>query len=198
MENIIRAGITTVDLSLGVGAPSAAGSFEDGLAAYGRGDYATAIQLRLPLADQGKVYAQAFLGLMYAEGQGVPQDYAVAVAWFRKAADQGDARAHGNLGLMYLNDLGASQDYAAALNWSRIGVDQGDATGQSSLGFMYLHGQGVAQDYVLVWFTLAAAAGNKDAPRHRAFVAARMPPAQTAEAQRSAREQNFLAVVPDP
>jgi hypothetical protein len=37
-------------------------------------------------AEQGKAAAQSNLGLMYAKGQGVPQDYAEAVRWFRKAA----------------------------------------------------------------------------------------------------------------
>jgi TPR repeat protein len=33
--------------------------------------------------------AQFFLGVMYASGQGVPQDYNEAVKWFIKAAEQG-------------------------------------------------------------------------------------------------------------
>jgi len=60
---------------------------------------------------------------------------------------------------------------------------------------MYLNGQGVPQDYVVahVWFSLAVVAGSKDAPKNRALVAARMTPEQIAEAQRIARERNFLA-----
>jgi hypothetical protein len=34
---------------------------------------------------------QCKLGLMYANGQGVPQDYGVAASWFLVAAEQGDA-----------------------------------------------------------------------------------------------------------
>ena len=56
------------------------------------------MRLLRPLADQGDATAQYDLGLMYAKGQGVPQDYAEAVKWFRKAADQGDASAQYNLG----------------------------------------------------------------------------------------------------
>ena len=33
------------------------------------------------------------LGLLYQNGQGVPQDYAKAREWYEKAADKGDARA---------------------------------------------------------------------------------------------------------
>jgi Sel1 repeat len=41
-----------------------------------------------PLANQGVAEAQSNLGVMYEQGQGVPQDYAEAVMWFRKA-DEG-------------------------------------------------------------------------------------------------------------
>ena len=45
--------------------------------------------------------AQNNLGLMYANGEGVPEDDAEAVHWYRKAAKQGYADAQYNLGLMY-------------------------------------------------------------------------------------------------
>src|SRR5438874_281250 len=66
-----------------------AGPLEDGLAAYRRDDFATAMRLLRPLADQGDAVAQARLGLLYQLGEGVPQDYAEAVKWYRLAADQG-------------------------------------------------------------------------------------------------------------
>jgi len=55
---------------------SAAGPVEDAAAAYKRGDYATAMRLFRPLADEGDASAQVVLGFMYKRGQGVPQDYA--------------------------------------------------------------------------------------------------------------------------
>ena len=45
--------------------------------------------------------AQNGLGIMYAKGEGVPQDYSKALKWFGLAADKGDAGAQYNLGLMY-------------------------------------------------------------------------------------------------
>ncbi len=41
------------------------------------------------LADQGDADAQFNLGLMYARGQGVPQDHAQAMKLYRMAAEQG-------------------------------------------------------------------------------------------------------------
>jgi len=104
--------------------PAAAVPFEDGGDAYRRGDYATALRLWRPLADQGNAGAQFNLGLMYANGQGVPQDYAEAIRWYRKAADRGAASAQFNLGLMYANGQGVPQDYAEAVRWYRKAADQ--------------------------------------------------------------------------
>ena len=77
-----------------------AGAFEDGVTAYERQDYATALRLFQPLADQGDASAQFNVGSMYAYGEGVPQNFAEAGKWFRRAADQGHATAQFNLGAM--------------------------------------------------------------------------------------------------
>ena len=44
------------------------------------------------LAAQGDAKARSNLGLMYAKGDGVPQDYAKAIEWFTEAAAQGRVR----------------------------------------------------------------------------------------------------------
>ena len=72
----------------------------------------------------------------------------------------------------------------------RVGAEKGNASAQFSLGFMYEKGQGVPQDYVqaYMWFNLAAAQSTKGAAEWREHIAARMTPAQIAEAQKLARE----------
>ncbi len=59
------------------------------MAAYQRGDYATALREWRPLAEQGNTEAQYGLGVMYDKGRGVPRDHAEALQWYRKAAEQG-------------------------------------------------------------------------------------------------------------
>jgi TPR repeat protein len=158
----VKLRLMAVVLSLGLAAPVAAGPFEDGEAAYGRGDYGTALGLIRPLADQGKPSSQAMLGLMYALGQGVKQDYAAALAWYRKSADQGFASAQSDLGSMYDQGLGVKQDYAAALTWYRKAADQGFAGAQYNLGLIYANGNGVPKDSTaaVVWFRKAADQGD--------------------------------------
>ena len=145
--------------------PVVAGPLDDGRAAWQKGDYATAMRLWRPIADQGDANAQYNLGFMYEKGQGVPQDYATAVSWFRKAAEQGLAKAQFNLGVMYAKGQGVPQDYAAAMSWYRKAADQGYADAQTHLGLMYDNGQGVPQNYAAAvsWYRKAADKGYADA-----------------------------------
>ena len=73
---LLRHAVAAIVFVLWLAAPVAAGPFEDGNAAYERGDYTNALRLLRPLAYQGVARAQYNLGVMYDEGQGVPQDYA--------------------------------------------------------------------------------------------------------------------------
>ena len=54
--------------------------------------------------------AQFNLGLMYANGRGVPQDDSQAVVWYKKAAEQGHPIAQYNLGAMYAKGVGMPQN----------------------------------------------------------------------------------------
>jgi TPR repeat protein len=94
--------------------------WDEGVAAYDSGDYATALKELRPLAEQGEASAQGNLGVMYAKGQGVPQDYKEAVKWYRKAAEQGDATAQNNLGGMYFDGKGVPPDYVQAHMWFNL------------------------------------------------------------------------------
>jgi TPR repeat protein len=74
-----------------------AGPWEDGMAAYNRGDYVPAIRLFRPLAEQGNPKAQSVIGQMYRKGEGVARSSAHAYMWFSLAAKRGDARAKAEL-----------------------------------------------------------------------------------------------------
>ena len=53
-------------------------NFDKANKAYKAGDYTTAAKELYLLAEQGVSLAQYNLGLMYAQGEGVPQDYILA------------------------------------------------------------------------------------------------------------------------
>jgi uncharacterized protein len=195
MDSIFKAAVAALILAVGLAGSAVAGAFEDGMDAAESGDYETALRLWRPLADQGNATVQNLLGQMYRQGTGAPQDYAAAMSWYQKAADQGNASAQFNLGFMHFNGLGVPSDYAAAMSWYRRAADQGNTAAQLDLGVMYLQGKGAPQDHVsaYMWFNLAAAAVPavefpNVAAAYRDEVAAKMTPAQIAEAQRLARE----------
>ena len=123
-------------LASALSAPAWAG-FDEGFAAYTRGDYKTALREWRPLGEQGYAGAQFNLGVMYENGLGVEQDKAEAVKWYRRAAEQGNAIAQYNVGLMYFDGQGAAQDDAEAVKWWRRAAEQDHVSAQSNLGFMY-------------------------------------------------------------
>jgi TPR repeat protein len=70
----IKAFLAAGVLALALFGSAMAGPLEDGEAAYHRGDYAEAMRLLRPLAEQGDANAQSQLGAMYTFGDGVPHD----------------------------------------------------------------------------------------------------------------------------
>ena len=96
-------------------------------------------------AEQGDAVAQFNLGVMYANGEGVPEDDVEAVRWYRMAAEQGLAMAQSNLGAVYANGEGVPEDDAEAVRWYRKAAEQGIAVAQFNLGAVYANGDGVSK-----------------------------------------------------
>ena len=166
---------------------------DEGLAAYKRDNYATALQEWVPLANQGDAEAQYFLGHMYAEGQGVPRQLGKAAVWFRQAAGQGNGYGQFALGYLYDKGMGVAQDDVEAARWYHKAAEQDITVAQNNLGLMYEHGRGVPQDYVqaYLWYDLSVSLPGADrskAVRNLDEIARKMTPAEIAEAQRLALE----------
>ena len=146
-------------------APAAAGPWEDALEALVRRDYAAALAILQPLAEQGDALAQGQLGVMYAEGRGVAMDEREAARWYRLAAEQGVALAQFNLGNMYRTGSGVAKDDQEAVRWYRLAAEQGYADAQFNLGVAYANGHGVTKDEreAVRWYRLAAEQGLAEA-----------------------------------
>jgi TPR repeat protein len=176
-------------LCTAVAVPAMAQDFDKGFFALQVGDFETALQEFLPLAEQGKADAQFYLGTMYANGNGVIQDYAEVVNWYRKAAEQGHPDAQTGLGFMYDNGYGLIKDYAEAVNWFRLAAEQGKADAQFNLGTMYANGNGVIKDAVIahMWINISGANGYAGVSEGRRIIEEFMTREQIAEAQALAR-----------
>ena len=169
--------------------------FDAGMAAWGRGDYQAALNEFRPLAELGDASGQISLGLMYLNGDGLPQDYTEAARLLRLAAEQGHAFAHFSLGSMYFDGQGVPKDYTEAARLFRLAAEQGLASAQSYLGFMYFDGQGVPQDYesAYVWHSIAAASGA-DSAKFQDQAASKLTPEALNRAKQRSRicfESNF-------
>ncbi len=106
-------------------APAALAGFDDGVAAYDRGDYAVAFEVWQPLAEQGDVRAQYRLGRLYEAGEGVPGDAAEALRWFNAAGAQGDKQALVSIGIFHADARGVPQDTFKAYMWWEIAARHG-------------------------------------------------------------------------
>ena len=134
------------------------------------------MRLWKPLAEQGSASAQYNLGVMYDEGEGVPEDDKQAVKWYRLAAEQGLADAQTNLGLMYDNGQGVIINYTEAVRLFNLSARQGDEYGMYNFARMYKDGKGVEEDkiYSYMWFNLANEAGHSSAKDKREELSEKM------------------------
>jgi TPR repeat protein len=139
--------------------------FDDGRAAYNKGDYVKAYQEFKASAEQGNALAQFNLGFMYDNGLSIPRDYSEAAKWYCKAAEQGHIDAQYHLGVMYAAGRGVKKDFAEAVKWYRKAAEHGHVDAQYHLGVMYATGRGVRQDFTEAakWYRKAAEHGNVSA-----------------------------------
>ncbi len=72
-------------------------------------------------AEQGDIYVQYDLALMYADGKGVPQNNDQAAAWLLEAANRGHLQSQQYLASLYESGkLGFSKDKDKAVYWSKL------------------------------------------------------------------------------
>ena len=81
-------------------------------------------------AEDGDAFSQDFLGDIYKDGDGVPQDYAEAVRWFRLAAEQGYASGQKALAAKYVLGEGVPVDYVLSYMWFNLAAAQGGSDAQ--------------------------------------------------------------------
>ena len=93
------------------------------------------------------------LGVLHANGWGVPQDDRRAIELFRRAADAGVPEAQLSLGIMAASGRGMATDLTEAAKWYALAAESGKPLAQIALAWAYAKGEGVARDYtqVLQW-----------------------------------------------
>lgn len=124
---------------------------------YDQKNYSEAINIWKPLAEQGNVEAQSWMGEVFYYGNGVSIDLSESEKWHLLAAKQGDKYSQKIMGIINSNN----KNYATAVDWFKSSAQQNDAFSQYSLCTLYNAGLGVPQDYkeAIKWCTKAAEQG---------------------------------------
>ena len=135
---------------------------EAGRAAYMAGEFAKALEIWMPLAKAGDAQAQAWVGSLYANGDGVDIDDGTAFGWYLKSAEAGNVQAQSNIGAMYAMGKGIAQDNEEAVRWFERAAENGDAHGQFNLAVLLTSGTGVAKNLAKAaeWYRKAAEGGH--------------------------------------
>ncbi len=128
-------------------------------------DYPLAAGWYRKSAAQGIAAAQNNLGLMFAEGRGVPLDTGRAAQLWLAAGHNDHPIAQYNLALAYFRGDGVPKDRSRAELWFRRASDLGLPNAQYALGQIKRLGLASAADEgeALNWYQMAAAQGHEKA-----------------------------------
>lgn len=162
-SSVLAAGATAAILAVGpAGAQSLEESMKTAAGAYERKEFALALSIWKPLAQQGNAEAETLLGAMYWQGEGVPRDHKEAARLYLLAAEQGYARAQNDIGFMYGFGEGIPpHDDVQAYKWISLAIERYTSKNQER---------------------------RDQAVKDRATLAARMSKAQLAEAELAVKD----------
>lgn len=157
---------------------------KEGVEAWEKADYATAIKKWRPAATAGDADAQFNLGQAYKLGWGVPMDLPVATEWFRKAAAQGHLRAEENYALL----LFRSGKRTEAMPIIEKSAARGEPRAQYILGTALFNGENIGKDWTRAYamMTRAVASGLPQATNSLSLMDQYIPLEQRQEATKLA------------
>lgn len=174
-------------LASGILAMSAhADALSDGIARFDRRDYAGAVALLQPLADQGEARAQYVIAVAFLHELVKPPAEDMAAGYMHRAADQGYLPAQTELARMYRDGDGVPQDPLASLKWYQRAAENGDVGAQLTLADAYAYGSPPNYVEAYKWYEIAIRYWGPLAVRAREVLAERMTPEQISQATRLA------------
>lgn len=112
---------------------------------------ARAAQAILIAAREGEVEAQALLGQILLDGQGIAQDQPLALSWFGIAACQGHLMARNMLGRCHEHGWGCVADTSIAARHYRVAAQAGLDWAMYNYANLLATGRGVNRDPALAF-----------------------------------------------
>jgi cell division septation protein DedD len=131
-------------------------SVRDGIAAWQRSDYASAVAIWRPLAEKGDADAAFNLGQAYRLGRGVTLDLAKAKTWLEKAARSGHLDAQTTLGLLLFD----SGNRDTAMQWLKKAAERGEPRAMLVYGTALFNGDGAPRDPLMAYAYVSRAAAQ--------------------------------------
>jgi TPR repeat protein len=122
-----------------MGAQESLGIFSETGIGMEQASPAEALEWYKKAVRQGSLDAATNIGLMYAEGRGVPKNPAEAVTWLRQAAEGSDAAAQYNLALIYRRGDGIPEDDKESVRWLTAAAEQNVLPALLDLADFYMH-----------------------------------------------------------
>ncbi|KAF9900243.1 hypothetical protein EC991_007696 [Linnemannia zychae] len=116
-------------------------------------------------ANQNHGPAQAFMGVYYLRGFGVPKDASQASEWYFKAVERSGGAVEHCLAQMHEEGDGVPQDDSKAFEWYLKSAEQGWNASQLKVANRYENGEGIPanREKAIEWYTKAFKDGNQDA-----------------------------------
>jgi len=116
------------------------------------------VEWLLKRAVLGNMDAEFVLGMMHAEGQGIPKNSDAALEYYLSAGEKGHAHAQYLAATLLLIE---KKDAPEAAKWMLRAAEQGLVEAQNSFGFMNQQGLGVAKsdEKAFSWYQKAAVQG---------------------------------------
>lgn len=142
-----------------------------GIDLYNNDRYVEAVACFQVAAKAGDAKAQAWLGSMYQEGEGVEKNTQIAINLYNKAIAQNFTMAMRFLGNMYRDGDGVGKDPGKAFALYKKAADLNDSRCLLLVASCYQGGSGVERDNIKAfdYLLLAAQSGNKDSYERLAF-----------------------------
>jgi len=163
-HSAFRLAVNSVGTALLLGAVMAIparADVKEGVDAWSRGDYDTAVAQWQTPANKGDPDAMFNMGQAYKLGRGVPRDMGKAEDYYRRAAQKGHVRAADNYGIL----LFQTSRQAEALPWLNAAADRGEPRAMYILGIAAYNGDYTSKDLVRAYalMTRSAATGLQQA-----------------------------------
>ncbi|SNB57092.1 hypothetical protein SAMN04487880_1952 [Marinobacter sp. es.042] len=98
------------------------------------GQYDSAFEQYLELAEEGSRQGMLNVANMYAQGQGVEQSQEKAFQWYVRAAESGDSISMVEVAMAYEEGRGTLLDTSKAMTWYRRASEAGNSDASWRLG----------------------------------------------------------------